>query len=333
MKRWLVVIGLFVSIAIITVMISRMDWETFVSAFSQIKYYWLIVAATFVFVGQAVRALRWNFVSGRPVQQYSHFWRSAVLGQLCNFIYPLRAGDILRMMSLRKFAKVPLGQAVTSAVVDRINDGFLLIVLLLFVLSRHGIEVIGITAVSSILGSFGFMILGVILFVVWGQHCTVFVDKLSYRFSMTMGTKIRQSYKSILEVSGAFRQPRRLLGMVVVNVFVVTCDLGLTATLILTMGWDLPLAAALTIAVFLWAGSALPSAPGFLGIYQIACVLALKLYGVDESSALAYSVVLHILSFAAVVAQGSLAITSYGINLRREYAEGLVEEQSITVDK
>jgi len=31
------------------------------------------------------------------------------------------------------------------------------------------------------------------------------------------------------------------------------------------MGWELPLTAALTVVVFLWAGSALPSAPGFIG--------------------------------------------------------------------
>jgi glycosyltransferase 2 family protein len=325
MKRWAAWIGLFVSLALLAVMLSRMNLQTFVDAFSDIKPLWLVVAALFAVASQAGRALRWNIVSGRPLYQFSHFWRAAAIGQFCNFIYPLRAGDVLRMMSLKKFAKVPLGQAVTSAIVDRINDGLLLIILLAYVLFVHGLEVVGTTVVITIIGSFGFLVLCVVAYVFFGQKSSGLVDLLAARFSTELAEKITRSYSNMLEVSRTFRRPRRLLAIFVVNGFVAMCDVGVMGMLVFTMGWDLPLMAALTITVFLWAGSALPSAPGFVGIFQIACVLALKLYGVDESSALAYSVVFHVLSLAAAVTQGSFAAASYGISLRKEYSRSFVD--------
>ena len=43
--------------------------------------------------------------------------------------------------------------------------------------------------------------------------------------------------------------------------------------------WSLPVQAAMTVGVFLAIGSLLPAAPGYVGIYQVACVLALKWNG------------------------------------------------------
>ena len=37
-----------------------------------------------------------------------------------------------------------------------------------------------------------------------------------------------------------------------------------------------------------------PSAPGFIGAFQFGCVLALSIFGVSESDAIAYSIVLHV---------------------------------------
>ncbi len=327
-KRTIGAVGLLVSLAILTVMIWRLDWSTFIEALAGIKVPWLVVAGFFGFTGLALRSLRWNIVSGRPLGEYSHFWRSAALGQIGNFIFPLRAGDILRMMSLNKFAKVPLGQAVTSAVVDRVNDGLLLVVSMLVVLSIHGIGVIGGPAVMSVVTTVGVMVIGAGGFVIWGHHASGLVDKVSARLSAKWADRARTSFDHMLEVGATFRRPARLSGMLAVDGLIVAGDVGIIAAMILTMGWDLPLAAALTTIVFLWAGISLPSAPGFIGIYQIACVLALGLYGIDESSALAMSVILHLMALGLAVVQGSVATLTYGINLRREYSQAVLQSQS-----
>ena len=329
MKRWIALTGALISIAILAVMAWRLDWPRFLDALTGINVAWMVLTVTFGFSGLALRSFRWNIVSGHPLSQYSHFWRSAALGVLGNFVFPLRAGDILRMISLSKFAKVPLGQAVTSAVVDRANDGFILVVSMTAVLSIHGLEVLGGPAVVSIITSVGVMVAVGAGFFIWGHHATGLVNNITAGFSTKWATRARTSFDHMLEVGATFRRPRRVAGMIAVDAMVVASDVGVIAALILTMGWDLPLSAALTTIVFLWAGISVPSAPGFIGIYQIACVLALGLYGIDESSALAMSVILHLMAFGIAILQGGVATFTYGINLRREYSQAVLQGQEM----
>jgi glycosyltransferase 2 family protein len=75
----------------------------------------------------------------------------------------------------------------------------------------------------------------------------------------------------------------------------------------------LPVQAAMTVGVFLAIGSLLPAAPGYVGIYQVACVLGLKWYGIGESAALAYSVVAQGATLLVIFAVGSVVALRYGL--------------------
>jgi len=80
-------------------------------------------------------------------------------------------------------------------------------------------------------------------------------------------------------------------------------------------GWSLPVSAAVTVDVFLGAGASVPSAPGYLGIYQAACVLALRLYGIGETQALAYSIVVQVFTILIITVQSLAALASYRLSL------------------
>ncbi|RIK31062.1 MAG: hypothetical protein DCC55_36795 [Chloroflexi bacterium] len=69
---------------------------------------------------------------------------------------------------------------------------------------------------------------------------------------------------------------------------------------ILAFGWTLPFWAAVTVGVFVAAGTSLPSAPGYVGVYQAACMLALGIYGIDGASAVAYAAVLQLLNLVVI---------------------------------
>lgn len=56
---------------------------------------------------------------------------------------------------------------------------------------------------------------------------------------------------------------------------------------------SLPIEAPLLLWVFLAASSALPSAPGYVGVYQVAAIFALSFYGVKASPAVAVALVLQ----------------------------------------
>jgi len=59
-----------------------------------------------------------------------------------------------------------------------------------------------------------------------------------------------------------------------------------------------------------------PSAPGFIGAFQLGCVIGLKIFGVAESPALAYSIVVHLTQFVGCIAAGLYSMWTESISLR-----------------
>jgi hypothetical protein len=86
--------------------------------------------------------------------------------------------------------------------------------------------------------------------------------------------------------------------------------------MILAFGLDAPFNAALVVFIFIGFGTALPQAPGMIGTYQYACVLALGLFGVPQAQALAYGLVLNAVQLSTLVAQGLVALPLTGLRLR-----------------
>ena len=59
-----------------------------------------------------------------------------------------------------------------------------------------------------------------------------------------------------------------------------------------------------------------PSAPGYIGAFQLGCVLGLAIFGIQESEAIAYSIVLHLTQFVGVVVAGLYSLWSQNMTLR-----------------
>ncbi|MBU4329978.1 MAG: hypothetical protein KKB53_05665, partial [Acidobacteria bacterium] len=62
-----------------------------------------------------------------------------------------------------------------------------------------------------------------------------------------------------------------------------------------------------------------PSAPGKVGIFQYAVILALGWFGVEKDAALAYGLVLHVTAFLPKIILGLVYISRLDISLKKKY--------------
>jgi hypothetical protein len=85
----------------------------------------------------------------------------------------------------------------------------------------------------------------------------------------------------------------------------------------LALGLSLSFTAALFLLVVLQVGTAVPSVPGKLGVFQYLCILALAPFGVGKSSALSYSVLLYLVAFGPLLLLGAFFIWWEGIRERQ----------------
>jgi len=73
---------------------------------------------------------------------------------------------------------------------------------------------------------------------------------------------------------------------------------------LLAAHFNLPLAASWTVLAFQGLGVSLPSSPGYVGVIQAATVLALALFSVPHTEALAFSLLIHAAQFFPVTLYG-----------------------------
>jgi uncharacterized protein (TIRG00374 family) len=85
--------------------------------------------------------------------------------------------------------------------------------------------------------------------------------------------------------------------------------------MMLGFGFDLPFAAALVVFVAIGVGTALPHPPGMFGVFQIASVVALGMFGVPKAEALAYGILLNAVQFVTLVGQGLVAVALLGVGV------------------
>ncbi len=262
----------------------------------------------------ALRSLRWTLIARMPPANLKHFWQAVNIGYLGNMIYPIRAGEVLRIVAIHHFASLKLGRAVSTAMIDRMLDMIVVGLFTLLVLWIHGSQIDpniarGVIAI--------FIVAMVVLILLM-----IFVDNLDTSLKRWVaGGKWRWLQEWLLhglEGVRAFRQMHNVLIVLLLSVGIFMLDYFWMWQLMAAFGWHLPFEAALTVGVFILIGISLPSAPGYVGIYQIACVLALGLYGIDKSLAVAYSIVMQLLIFGIIGVQGVLVTAHCGFKLSQE---------------
>jgi Lysylphosphatidylglycerol synthase TM region len=82
------------------------------------------------------------------------------------------------------------------------------------------------------------------------------------------------------------------------------------------MGRPLGLAELTLLMVLTSAGQAVPSSPGYVGVYHGAAFAALKTFGVDDPKALSIAFVTHAFSYGTLVVSGLVALWLGGYGVR-----------------
>jgi hypothetical protein len=149
----------------------------------------------------------------------------------------------------------------------------------------------------------------------FGAHLKPLVRYLSSALPGHWSERIPRWYGQLLDACGELASPGRLARAMAFTVIAYCVDYGIFWLFLIAFEWSLPIHAAMTIGVLLAIGSMLPAAPGYIGIYQVACVLALGPYGVGESAALAYSVVAQGATLLVICVLGAAVATRYGLKL------------------
>lgn len=305
MKRAAGFIGLVIGVVFLVFAFSQVHWDSFFLAVTSLKTGWVTLTALALFLSMFLRAIRWHLVTGLPRNNFLKVWDASCIGYLGTAIYPARAGDVMRMLRLQQSTGMGGGLAIGSAVIDRILDGLALCCLLL---------VVALVWVGDLKAQQGLWWLALvfltatgagIIFVLEGHRLRSIFQWLAARWPVFV--RLNHWYEQSLAGLQILRSSRRILLVFVLQGVISFLDILACWLLFLAFGWNLPFMAAIVVLVYLMAAMTLPSTPGYVGVYQVATLFALRAFGIEGSAAVAYGTILQVLSLALFVGAGGWA--------------------------
>jgi len=312
--HYLSIIGILISIILLSLVLIQLDWQNFIVTLKSVQIQWVIASGLFMIFGIAIRSLRWNVISGHPRREYRYFWKSMNLGYFANMIYPARAGEVVRMIAIHRYVGMPQGKAISGVIIDRISDGLTLGLFILLLLALKDTRFTwGIAFIFFILIFIALSLL-LLSFILWGDRLHGKIFRFMKIGPKKIANQLEIWYTEAFDGVQIMRDKYRFFIILALSIGAFLADAICFYLLTLGFGWELPFIVSIYLAIFIQAGTVIPSAPGYVGIYQIACVLALRIFGIDDSAAIAYSLVLQVLGFGIFLFFGGVIVIRDGFS-------------------
>ena len=296
------IFGLVLGIIFLVWSFSLVNWDNFFEALTSVKPVWIALSAGSLFLSMRVRSIRWHILTGLPAKAQPKVWEATCIGYLGAAIYPARAGDVMRMLRLQQLTGMGGGLAIGSGVIDRILEGLGLCGLLLILLLSWKV---GLEARQGLLGvALLFLVaaVGAAFFVTSGHRLRSLFERLA--LTGKWGCRLKKWYEQSLSGLQVLRSPRRLVLAIFMQGLVSLFDVLSCWFLIQSFGWELPFMAGVVVLVYIAAAASLPSSPGYVGVYQIATLFALRPYGIDDSVSIAYGTIMQVLTLSLFISAG-----------------------------
>jgi uncharacterized protein (TIRG00374 family) len=286
------------------------------AAIAEVDVRYLCAAFAVSLAIQVFRAWRWQ-IELTPLARlpFPLLWQVVSVAYMMINVLPFRLGEPVRPLLLSWKTGLTVPAIVGNWVFEKMMDTAVMVLLVHATLVAADLPPWAHRASTGSLVMFSSLLVLVVGFWLHGERF------YEVTLARVLPAHAREKVRRVLLAAREGLQilPDRRL---VATVFVVTLLLWLLPIfsswlLIQAFALDLPPSAAFVVFVCIGLGTALPNPPGMFGVFQIASVVALGLFGVPESKAVAYGIVLNAVQFFSLVAQGVVAMPFVGVGLGR----------------
>jgi uncharacterized protein (TIRG00374 family) len=323
---WRGLLGVVISVALLWWTLRGESFSEIWSVLRNSNLALFVLSAAIATLTFPIRAWRWRYIlePTAGTLPFGPLWRATAIGMMVNNVSPARAGELARAFVVaRETRRIGFTAALASLVVDRVFDAVVVLLLLLIVVLMPAFPegaVVGTMPVDRVLllgASLAIAALLVLIFL------ASYPEKLVRLWEAILGQrapKLMARGRDILQAFGGglsvLKDPRRSL-IVFVIALVGWLVNGLSFWIAFrAVGIGAPFSAALFLQSLLAITVAIPSAPGFFGLFEAAAKIALGVYAIDETLAVSYALGYHLLSFIPITLIGFWYLGRMGLHLK-----------------
>jgi uncharacterized protein (TIRG00374 family) len=294
------------------------DWGRVGQAFEHAHLHWVLASVLAALFSFLVRTERWRVLL-RPVADvpFMPAFSATAIGFGASMVLPLRLGEIIRPTLLARRVRLGVSAAISSIVLERLFD--MLLVISCFLLAsliyqlpedlRRG------AIMLAVLAGGGF----VFLVVVQRRRQTAdrILERILARLPERPAGVVRGIVHGLLDGLSGLSDVATVVRVLVMSaalwgVICLTFVCGLLA-----LDIDVPLiSAGLVTMVIVAAFVFLPQAPGFVGTWQVGCVVALELFGVPKDLAVSYSLLTWLIQMLTNIGLAGIFVARQDLSVR-----------------
>jgi uncharacterized protein (TIRG00374 family) len=258
-----------------------------------------------------LRACRWRILLNAEgdVSVSTAFWATAA-GYFGNNFLPARAGELVRSFMISSRSGLDNTYVLATALSERAADAIaltLISALVLLTLPAPPGWLAG--AARSFAGLALIGALGIAIMPLLGSVGATIIERAP--LPEALKPKLLTAMQHGLRGIRAFHDLRRLSGFLGLTALIWCLDAFGTVIGAAALGFQFPIAAAFLLIAALGLGSALPSTPGYVGIYQFVAVTVLTPFGFSRTDAIAYILVAQALMYVVIAFWGGWGIWHY----------------------
>jgi uncharacterized protein (TIRG00374 family) len=325
--------GTALGIALLVLLLRSVDLGALGNAFSSADYGYLLLAVIPFLINWLLKVPRWSLLFGEQSPGWDTLFGAMNVGYAINALFPARLGEIVRAYWIRDRSGTSMVLALSTVALERVLDGTTLIILLVLMLPTVPFphQLLG---PAFTLGAAFVLLLLVMAVVANSSHREdSAIGRLLTRLERGRLMPVGKAVRQIVAGLHALRNRRALALVLTYTIVIWAANAVFFWLMVRAFHLDVPFAAGILLATVLNLGMAVPSSPGYVGVFEYLTVLTLGLYNVGagtvqhpSAEAIAAALALHVFAFGPVTVVGLIYIARTGLSVTmqmvRSGAEG-----------
>lgn len=329
---WSALLTLVLAVVLLVLAFRGVDWAELLDTVRQGRLEYIVLAFWIMTVSYFLRSLRWRTLlsAQKTLHPLTTFWGTCV-GYLGNYFLPARAGEFIRSGLIARRSGLNVLYILATALTERIIDAALLVLIIIVLLPMLLADAVPDWLLSArqamLVVGFGGL-LGLLV----APRLEGLLLNILHRLPLpeSLRARLQNLLEKFLLGMRAFQHPAR--GAIFLLLTVIIWSLDVVVAMQVANAFDIVLTPLqiLFLLAALGLSSALPSTPGYLGIYQFVAVSVLTPFGVEQSQALVFILAFQAMTYVLVLVWGLLGLWRLNLGLSDADAESTPTDSALS---
>ncbi|PKN36976.1 MAG: hypothetical protein CVU62_12845 [Deltaproteobacteria bacterium HGW-Deltaproteobacteria-2] len=300
-----VILGILISVFLVYLSIRGINLQDVFRDLQRIQFSYVISFIILVMLMQWLRSYRWGVMLQpmEKIDQLSLFSVTSV-GFLAIASIPARIGELARPYLISKRSSIKMSSALGTILVERVFDSFTVLAIAIIILFFTDLPPWMIKS-SIIFFLLALVMFCFIIFLILRREAALkLINGILSKLPGKLAHKIDELIHHFIDGFQIITNIKLFLYLFFLSALIWLVDVLAIYMLLESFGFGLPIMASFVLMIILIVGIAIPTAPGYIGNWHFACVLALSLFGLAKAEALSFALVYHFLSMIIVVVLG-----------------------------